>query len=209
MITVGANIARVAVIAVLVFLVYKAGFSRATRGVFVWSGFLLMTASSLLYLLDLFFDSTQFEALRVVVGGVGLVGGEILWIFFFERLRPGEVFFYAAGGLALSCVLSLLMGYLDDVVAGMINLFVPALSVFAYWQAMSELDRRDRLNDPRGPYVVNKEDCLYEEKDLLKGVLQVAAAFFLYALLLDMALGYPDGRLRELSQAVRSIHQTR
>ena len=207
MITVGANIARVAVIAVLVFLVYKAGFSRATRGVFVWSGFLLMTASSLLYLLDLFFDSTQFEALRVVVGGVGLVGGEILWIFFFERLRPGEVFFYAAGGLALSCVLSLLMGYLDDVVAGMINLFVPALSVFAYWQAMSELDRRDRLNDPRGPYVVNKEDCLYEEKDLLKGVLQIAAAFFLYALLLGMALGYPDGRLRELSQAVRSIHQ--
>ena len=40
-----------------------------------------------------------------------------------------------------------------------------------------------------------------------RGVAQVLAAFFLYALLLGMALGYPDGRERELSQAVRSIHQ--
>ena len=52
MVTVGANVARVVVIALLVLLVYKAGFTRATRGVFVWSGFVLMTVSSLLYLLD-------------------------------------------------------------------------------------------------------------------------------------------------------------
>ena len=89
MVTVGANVARVVVIALLVLLVYKAGFTRATRGVFVWSGFVLMTVSSLLYLLDLFFDATRFEALRVIVGGIGLVGGEIIWIFFLERLRPG------------------------------------------------------------------------------------------------------------------------
>lgn len=37
MVTVGANVARVVVIALLVLLVYKAGFTRATRGVFVWS----------------------------------------------------------------------------------------------------------------------------------------------------------------------------
>ena len=86
----------------------------------------------------LFFDSTQFEALRVVVGGIGLVGGEIIWIFFFERLKPGQMFFYAAGGLALSCVLSLLLGYIDAVFAGVINLFVPAFSVFAYWQGHVE-----------------------------------------------------------------------
>ncbi len=205
MVTVGANIARVAVIALLVLLARRDGFSRAARGVFVWSGFVLMTASSVLYLIDLFFNTADFEALRVVVGGVGLVGGEVIWVFFLERLRPGEAFFYAAGGLALSCVLSLAMGYLDPAVSGMINLFVPALSVFAYWQAMARLDERGRAGEGAGK--APGADALYERDPLRRGVAQVLAAFFLYAFLLGMALGYPDGRERELSQAVRSIHQ--
>lgn len=205
MVTVGANIARVAVIALLVLLARRDGFSRATRGVFVWSGFVLMTASSVLYLIDLFFNTADFEALRVVVGGVGLVGGEVIWVFFLERLRPGEAFFYAAGGLALSCALSLAMGYLDPAVSGMINLFVPALSVFAYWQAMARLDERGRAGEGAGK--VPSADALYERDPLRRGVAQVLAAFFLYAFLLGMALGYPDGRERELSQAARSIHQ--
>ena len=205
MVTVGANIARVAVIALLVLLARRDGFSRAARGVFVWSGFVLMTASSVLYLIDLFFNTADFEALRVVVGGVGLVGGEVIWVFFLERLRPGEAFFYAAGGLALSCALSLVMGYLDPAVSGMINLFVPALSVFAYWQAMARLDERGRAGEGAGK--APGADALYERDPLRRGVAQVLAAFFLYAFLLGMALGYPDGRERELSQAVRSIHQ--
>ncbi|HJH43675.1 MAG TPA: hypothetical protein K8V16_07740 [Rubneribacter badeniensis] len=59
MVTVGANIARVAVIALLVLLARRDGFSRAARGVFVWSGFVLMTASSVLYLIDLFSESSE------------------------------------------------------------------------------------------------------------------------------------------------------
>ncbi|WP_239442906.1 helix-turn-helix transcriptional regulator [Gordonibacter sp. An230] len=205
MVTVGANIARVAVMALLVLLAHRNGFSRATRGVFAWSGFVLMTASSVLYLIDLFFNTADFEALRVVVGGVGLVGGEVIWVFFLERLRPGEAFFYAAGGLALSCALSLAMGYLDPAVSGMVNLFVPALSVFAYWQAMARLDERGSAGEGAGK--APGADTLYEQDPLRRGVAQTLAAFFLYAFLLGMALGYPDGRERELSQAVRSIHQ--
>lgn len=198
MVTVAANVVRVGVIFLLVLLVHRAGFTRAGRGVFVWSGFVLMTASSLLYLIDLFFGQTSFESLRIVVGGIGLVGGEVIWIFFLERLKPAQVFLYAAGGLALSCVLSLAMGYLDPAVAGMVNLFVPAFSVFSYWQAMSELDKRP---DPAD------RDALYEEPRQFFGIVQIVAAFFLYALLLGVALGYPDGRLRELSQTARSAHQ--
>ena len=97
MVTVGANIARVAVIALLVLLARRDGFSRAARGGFVWSGFVLMTASSVLYLIDLFFNTADFEALRVVVGGVGLVGGEVIWVFFLERLKPGEAFSLRGG----------------------------------------------------------------------------------------------------------------
>ncbi len=200
MVTVAANVVRAGVIFLLVLLVYRAGFTRAGRGVFVWSGFVLMTASSLLYLIDLFFDQTSFESLRIVIGGVGLVGGEVIWIFFLERLKPAQVFMYAAGGLALSCALSLAMGYLDPAVAGMVNLFVPALSVFSYWQAMSELDKRSEASERTG-------DALYESPGQFLGIVQIVAAFFLYALLLGVALGYPDGRLRELSQAARSVHQ--
>lgn len=214
LVTVGANIVRVAVIAILVFLMARTRFRHISRSVFVWSGFVLMSASSVLYLLEIFFGGIQFEMLRIIIGGVGLVGGEIIWIFFLERLRPGEVFFCLAGGLALSCALSLVMGYLDDVVAGMVNLFIPALSVFAYWQSMEEIDRRQSPSFLKsgsgllfGAGVNETPDSLYERKPLRTGMIQAVVAFFLYAFLLGMGLGYPDGSLRELSQMMRSIHQ--
>lgn len=214
LVTVGANIVRVAVIVILVFLTARTRFRHISRSVFVWSGFVLMSASSVLYLLEIFFGGAQFEMLRIIIGGVGLVGGEIIWIFFLERLRPGEVFFCLAGGLALSCALSLVMGYLDDVVAGMVNLFIPALSVFAYWQSMEEIDRRQSPSFLKsgsgllfGAGVNETPDSLYERKPLRTGMIQAVVAFFLYAFLLGMGLGYPDGSLRELSQMMRSIHQ--
>lgn len=198
-VTVGANIVRVGVIALLLFLSYRTRFSHGTQSLFVWSGLVLMTLSGVLYLVDLFFGTVTFEVARFVVGGMGLVGGEIIWVFFLQRLKPGEAFLYAAGGLALSCFLSLVAGYLSAEVIGILNLFVPALSVIAYWQSMAILDKR---GDP----MVVKCDTAYDDR-YRPYIIQLIAAFFLYALLLGMALGYPDGRIRELSQTVRSIHQ--
>ncbi|MEA5019769.1 MAG: helix-turn-helix transcriptional regulator [Gordonibacter sp.] len=222
-VTVGANIARVAVIALLVFLSYRTGFSHASKAFFVWSGLILMTLSGLLYLVDLFFDTTTFEAPRFIIGGVGLVGGEIIWVFFLQRLKPAEAFFYAAGGLALSCLLSLVAGYLSHEVFGLLNLFIPALSVFAYWRAMDLVDKGKNPSGRMARQVAalssrgvdlavsqsrdeEKIDALYSTQ--LRGyLLSVIGAFFLYALLIGMTQGYPDGRIRELSQTVRTIHQ--
>lgn len=198
-VTVGANIVRVIVLGVLIFITYRAGFSRVSKSFFAWSSLILMTASSFFYFFDLFFGSTSFEVIRFIVGGIGLVGGEVIWIFFLERLKPGEAFLYAAGGLALSCFLSLIAGYFTPEAIGIINLFIPALAVFAYWRAMDVLDKR---NYPS----LETQDSLYADS-LNKQVKHTIIAFFLYALLLGMALGYPDGRLRELSQGVRSLHQ--
>lgn len=198
-VTVGANIVRVGVIALLLFLSYRTRFSHGTQSLFVWSGLVLMTLSGVLYLIDLFFGTVTFEVARFVIGGMGLVGGEIIWVFFLQRLKPGEAFLYAAGGLALSCFLSLVAGYLSAEVIGILNLFVPALSVIAYWQSMAILDKR---GDP----AVVKCDTVYADR-YRPYIASLVAAFFLYALLLGMALGYPDGRIRELSQTVRSIHQ--
>lgn len=205
-VTVGANIVRVAVIALLAVVSYRKGFSHASKTFFVWLGLVLMTLSGLFYLVDLFFGATSFEVARFVVGGIGLVGGEIIWVFFLERLKPEKAFFYAAGGLALSCLLSLVAGYLSHEVFGLLNLFIPALSVFAYWRAMDLLDR-DKGATPRSSAVgERKVDDSYSTQ--YRGYVRaIVSAFFLYALLIGMALGYPDGRVRELSQAVRTVHQ--
>lgn len=198
-VTVGANIVRVGVIALLLFLSYRTKFSHGTKSLFVWSGLVLMTLSGVFYLVDLFFGTVTFEVARFVIGGMGLVGGEIIWVFFLQRLKPGEAFLYAAGGLALSCLLSLGAGYLSAEVIGILNLFIPALSVIAYWQSMAVLDKR---GDPAA------EQCDTAYSDRYRPyVVQLVIAFLLYALLLGLALGYPDGRIRELSQTVRSIHQ--
>ncbi|MEG2934169.1 MAG: LuxR C-terminal-related transcriptional regulator [Gordonibacter sp.] len=220
-VTVGANIVRVLVMALLVFLSYRTGFSHASKTFFVWSGLILMTLSGLFYLVDLFFGTTSFEVARFIIGGIGLVGGEIIWVFFLERLKPAEAFFYAAGGLALSCFLSLLAGYLSHEVFGLLNLFIPALSVFAYWRAMDLWNKgktpsvrqakkssfsQDMMQVQGQSIGEEKVDFLYSTQ--LRGYLfSILSAFFLYAFLLGMALGYPDGRIRELSQAMRTIHQ--
>lgn len=214
LVTAGANIARVTVIALMVFALARRGSNRASRAIFVWSGFVLMTLSGLLYLIDVFFGSDNFEVLRAVVGGIGLVGGEVMWLFFLERATPARCFFYVGGGLALSCALSLVMGYLNPEVAAMVNLFVPALSVFAYWRAM----RLEQWGDDDGWQAMPREALSGASRGegVAKGrgrlgwgrqLTAVVAACFLFAFLLGMALGYPDGRLREMSQGVRSAHQ--
>ena len=200
MVTVGANIVRVGVLALLLFLSYRTDFSHRSRSLFAWAGLVLMTLSGVFYLIDLFFGTVSFEVARFVVGGVGLVGGEIIWVFFLQRLKPGVAFLYVAGGLALSCLLSLLAGYLSPEVIGILNLFIPALSVIAYWQSMVLLDKRNAPEE-------EKCDTVYSDR-LHPYIIQLVIGFILYALLLGMALGYPDGRIRELSQTVRTIHQT-
>ena len=71
----------------------------------------------------------------------------------------------------------------------------------------------DELDDVSADDVVIATEAQFDETTTsrtgataLRWVLTLIA-FFLYALLLGMALGYPDGRHRELSQTVRSIHQ--
>lgn len=86
------------------------------------------------------------------------------------------------------------MGYLDPVVSGMINLFIPALSVFAYWQAMTRLDERaktTRAGREDGMGKAPGVDALYESDPFRTGAVHALIAFFLYALLLGMALGLP------------------
>ena len=199
--TVAANLIRVGVIVVLLAAARKAELSQRARRILVWGSMVLMTLASLCYFVELHVGTTSFEYLRYVFTGLGLVWGAGMWMDFFDRLKPSEALLYCAGGLALSCLLSLVAGYLTTDVFALFNLFLPALCVLAWLRAMKVLDLRGDASRAHRPF-----DMLFEGAEK-RGVAQIVAALMLFAFALGMGLGYPDGSLRELSQTIRSVHQ--
>ena len=195
------NILRGAVGLFLVACALRGELSSRVRNVLVWGSLVLMTASGAFNFLELVTKSTSFEVARYVTCGLGLVWGGGMWMDFFSRLKPTRAFLYLVTALAFSCLLSLVAGYLPPMVMGLINLFVPAFSVLAFWRAMHQLDLRDAACPP-----VPQTDFRYSE---LHGsdVRQIGLSFVLFAFVLGITLGFPDGHPRELDQFSRSIHQ--
>ena len=195
------NILRGAVGLFLVACALRGELSPRVRNVLVWGSLVLMTASGAFNFLELVTKSTSFEVARYITCGVGLVWGGGMWMDFFARLKPTRAFLYLVTALAFSCLLSLVAGYLPPMVMGLINLFVPAFSVLAFWRAMHQLDVRDASCPP-----VPQTDFRYSELHA-SDVRQIGFSFVLFAFVLGITLGFPDGHPRELDQFSRSIHQ--
>ena len=195
------NILRGAVGLFLVVCALRGELSPRARNVLVWGSLVLMTASGAFNFLELVTKSTSFEVARYITCGLGLVWGGGMWMDFFARLKPTRAFLYLVTALAFSCLLSLVAGYLPLMVMGLINLFVPAFSVLAFWRAMHQLDLRDAACPP-----VPQTDFRYSELHA-SDVRQIGFSFVLFAFVLGITLGFPDGHPRELDQLSRSIHQ--
>ena len=195
------NILRGAVGLFLVACALRGELSPRVRNVLVWGSLVLMTASGAFNFLELVTKSTSFEVARYVTCGLGLVWGGGMWMDFFSRLKPTRAFLYLVTALAFSCLLSLVAGYLPPMVMGLINLFVPAFAVLAFWRAMHQLDLRDAACPP-----VPQTDFRYSELHA-SDVRQIGLSFVLFAFVLGITLGFPDGHPRELDQFSRSIHQ--
>ena len=195
------NILRGAVGLFLVACALRGELSPRVRNVLVWGSLILMTASGAFNFLELVTKSTSFEVARYITCGLGLVWGGGMWMDFFARLKPTRAFLYLVTALAFSCLLSLVAGYLPPMVMGLINLFVPAFSVLAFWRAMHQLDVRDAACPP-----VPQTDFRYSELHA-SDVRQIGFSFVLFAFVLGITLGFPDGHPRELDQLSRSIHQ--
>ena len=195
------NILRGAVGLFLVACALRGELSPRVRNVLVWGSLILMTASGAFNFLELVTKSTSFEVARYITCGLGLVWGGGMWMDFFARLKPTRAFLYLVTALALSCLLSLVAGYLPPMVMGLINLFVPAFSVLAFWRAMHQLDLRDAACPP-----APQTDFRYSELHA-SDVRQIGFSFVLFAFVLGITLGFPDGHPRELDQFSRSIHQ--
>lgn len=196
-----ANILRALVGWALVLCAIKQEIPQRWRNVLVWGSLVLMTASSAFNFLELVIGSTSFEVARYVTLGVGLVWGGGMWMDFFARLRPSTAFFYLVSGLALSCFLSLVCGYLSPYAMGLLNLFVPACSVLSYLYAMRVLDVRGVQSGPLPQRDVSFSVSYRSE------VVSIGCAFFLFAFVMGIGLGFPNGHPRPLSQLGRTIHQ--
>lgn len=195
------NILRGAVGLFLVACALRGELSPRVRNVLVWGSLVLMTASGAFNFLELVTKSTSFEVARYITCGLGLVWGGGMWMDFFARLKPTRAFLYLVTALAFSCLLSLVAGYLPPMVMGLINLFVPAFSVLAFWRAMHQLDLHDAACPP-----APQTDFRYSELHA-SDVRQIGFSFVLFAFVLGITLGFPDGHPRELDQLSRSIHQ--
>lgn len=205
------NILRAAVIGVLLLCAFRGELGVRSRNMLVWGSMVLMTVSSVFNFWELVTGDFSLEVARFVTCGIGLVWGGGMWMDFFSRLRPARALLYLLCGLALSCVLSLLFGYLPEYTMGLVNLFVPALAVLAYWSAMHLLDERG-VPGPLGVgngsgHLATACPPVRYDVDQLPRLRCLTAAYFLFALVLGIALGFPDGVPRALPQGVRSVHQ--
>ena len=195
------NVLRALIIFVLLFAARKVELPPRVRNALVWSSLVLMTLSSVLNLLELVTGNTSFETVRYVTCGAGLVWGGGMWMDFFSRLEPRRAFFYLISGLAFSCLLSLLGGFISPYGMALVGLFIPSFAVLAYWHASHLLDKRGYppAVDPANPA---RNDVPFNRKFRNLGI-----ALYLFAFIMGIALGFPDGQPRELSQTMRSIHQ--
>lgn len=130
-----------------------------------------------------------------------------------------RAFLYLLAGLSLSCALLLLCGYMPDYTMGIINLFVPAFAVLAYWGAMHRFNEhhcaeRKDAHLPSlyntawegEPIVATRRDDVYEGPNRSK-VVHIICAYCIFALVMGIVLRFPDGVPRELPQSARSLHR--
>lgn len=193
------NILRALIILILLACALRRELSPRVRGVLVWGSLVLMTASGALHALDLAVDSTTLEIARYAACGVGLVWGGAMWMDVYARLSPARVLVSLGGGVAFSCVLSLACGFLSPQVMSIVNLFVPTCAVLTYWRSMHVLGEQGHGE----PVQV---DRLYSEC-YRGGVKRAVLSFSLFAFVLGIALGFPDGTPRELPPIERTLHQ--
>lgn len=208
------NILRAAVIGMLLLCAAKADLPRRAQRALVWASLALMTASSVLFLLQMVTGDAALSVARCVVCAIGLVWGGAMWMVVYERLAPPVAFVSLAGGLALSCLLSLVAGFLPTQTMAFANLFVPAVAVVCYWYAMSSLDAREAhaavtTDAPRGAGALGAAGMPDDRLDgsRHRELVVIGASFCLFAFVMGLTLGFPDGESRALSQLTRSVHQ--
>lgn len=200
MYTVVGNLARVLVIVLLMVIFSRVPLEGRRERRLAWLSVILMTLAAVLYLVQLEFPSLDLRLGACVLAGVGIAWGGGMWIRFFARLDDDESFFYTFLCLGLSSAAGFFLGLLPPVAVFAIGIFLPALSLACFWQAMTELDEREAVIPE--PLHDNAYDA-QAVSPLLRLLVGVAVLEFA----VGIARGFPTGESIALPVGLQAAHQ--
>ncbi|WP_143412139.1 helix-turn-helix transcriptional regulator [Arabiibacter massiliensis] len=203
-VTIATNLFRVLVIAVLIALVVRRGFSPAAQRRLAWGSTVAMTLASALFLIDAEAPAPGLVEAACLLAGFGIAWGGGMWITLYVRLAAGEALLYAFLSLGASSVAGFFLGLAPAYLTYLVAMLMPALSLIACQRAHRLVDERERLAGAR-PEGAGEERAY--DREPRSTFVRLVAGIALFNLALGIARGFPSGQSIELPLAFQAIHQ--
>ena len=206
-ITIVSNLARVALIVILIAIVVRHGFPKRSQRMLGYASAFAMTAASILFLVNVETPNHIVLFAACVCAGCGIVWGGGIWITVYERFPPDEALIYAFLSLGASSMLGFLLGLLPATFTYLVALVMPALSLVMLQRSSQLLDERDEaLRTSSGAATLPKRDTVYDGEPK-STFARLIAGMALFNLALGIARGYPSGESIALTIPFQAIHQ--
>lgn len=232
-VTVTANIVRVALTVAILALVVRRGFPQRAKTGLGWASVGAMTVASALFLAHAETGSLGLLWAACLLAGFGIIWGGGMWIEFYARLPIREALLYAFACLALSCVAGFFLGLLPESIAHLVAMLMPAVSLVTYRSSMLALDGRDAggaeacgtcapaagdgthatvagTARPAGAPAARPEGtagALPYDDEPRSTFVRLLAGIALFNLALGFARGFPYGESIGLSVPFQAVHQ--
>ena len=191
--TVAINFARCACIVVLGVMALRRAFPQKFQTGLSWASAGLMTMGSLLFFVQSLFPQLPFTLAAAVCSGVGLAWGGGMWITFYIRLGLRESLLVAFASLALSTVIGIFIGIMEESTAFFISMLLPMVTLVMYFQAQKNLDAREE----RGVIAPPPDDVYAAEPP--STVVRLVVGIALFSFVLGVSRGFPFGESIKLS----------
>lgn len=207
-VTVTANIVRVALTVAILALVVHRGFPQRAKTGLGWASVGAMTVASALFLAHAETGSLALLWAACLLAGFGIIWGGGMWVEFYARLPIREALLYAFACLALSCVAGFFLGLLPESIAHLVAMLMPAVSLVTYRSSMLALDGRDA--GEAGTTAVRPGGApaaLPYDSEPRSTFARLLAGVALFNLALGFARGFPYGESIGLSVPFQAVHQ--
>lgn len=199
-VTVTANIVRVALTVAILALVVHRGFPQRAKTGLGWASVGAMTVASALFLAHAETGSLALLWAACLLAGFGIIWGGGMWVEFYARLPIREALLYAFACLALSCVAGFFLGLLPESIAHLVAMLMPAVSLVTYRSSMLALDER-------GDQPAEATGALPYDGEPRSTFVRLLAGVALFNLALGFARGFPYGDSIALSVPFQAVHQ--
>ena len=200
-ITIVSNLARVALIVLLVILVARRGFPEKQQRALGYASACAMTAASVLFLINVESPNQTVLIAACVCAGCGIVWGGGMWMCVYIRLPAEEALIYAFLSLGASSALGFFLGLLPATITYLIAMVMPALSLVMVQKSLRVLDEREAAGD-----CAKGADTIYDQEPKATFA-RLVCGIALFNVALGIARGFPSGESIVLTVPFQAIHQ--